>query len=127
MSYLDLRYLHISCAVASISLFVLRGGLSLAGMDWRRRQPLLRWLPHVVDSVLLLSAIALAVWSGHYPGQQNWLTAKVLVLLAYIGFGRQALRPGLPADQRVGWFAAALLSVGYIVAVALSRSVLPFA
>lgn len=85
----------------------------------------LRWLPHVNDTALLAAAIALAVWSGQYPLQQPWLTAKVCALLAYIMLGRQALRPGLSVAQRLPWVLAALASVAYIVAVAVSKRVIP--
>ena len=37
-----LRHLHITCVVLSITLFLLRGGLGLCGVDWRQRWPALR-------------------------------------------------------------------------------------
>ncbi len=121
VTYLALRHLHIGAALLSITMFTLRGGLALTGQDWRRWKPL-RWLPHVNDTVLLLAAISLAYWSGQYPIQQSWLTAKVLALLAYIGLGKLALRSVLPCRQRACWFVAALLCVGYILGVAHTRS-----
>ena len=78
------------------------------------------------DMLLLAAAITLAVWSGQYPFQQNWLTAKVVALVVYILLGKQALRPGLSWQKRLPWFGAALLTIAYIFAVALTRSPLPF-
>lgn len=121
MSYLVLRHIHIAAAAITIALFTLRGLLALAGVDWRRWRPL-RWLPHLNDTVLLVAAVSLAAISAQYPFQQPWLTAKVLALLAYIGFGKLALRPDLSRPRRAVWFGLALLCVGYIVAVARSRS-----
>lgn len=121
MSYFAIRHLHLFFAVCSIALFSVRGGLALAGIDWRRAQAL-RWLPHVNDSLLLAAAIWLALTTGQYPLQQDWLTAKVLALLVYILVGRQALRPGLTTTGRAYWLVAALASVAYIVAVAITRS-----
>lgn len=121
MEYATVRSVHIACACLSIALFVSRGAMQLAGIDWRRW----RWLriaPHVNDTLLLGAAIALAVMSAQYPFAQGWLTAKVLALLLYIGIGRIALQPGQPRSRQAVAFAAALASVGYIVGVALSRS-----
>ena len=121
MDYAHVRLLHIACAGISIGLFLLRGSLQLAGIDWRRW----RWLriaPHANDTLLLGAAIALTIMSGQYPLAQNWLSAKVLALLAYIVIGSIALRPAANRSRQALAFAAALATVGYIVGVAVSRS-----
>ncbi|MCP5282997.1 MAG: SirB2 family protein [Rhodoferax sp.] len=121
MPYADIRLLHITCAGISISLFLLRGVLQFSGVDWRRW----RWLriaPHVNDTVLLGAAIALSLYSHQYPLAQGWLSAKVLALLLYIGLGSIAFRRGRPRGQQFAAFVAALLTVSYIVAVAIHRS-----
>ncbi|HEX8613565.1 MAG TPA: SirB2 family protein [Telluria sp.] len=125
MGYLAVKHLHMSCAALSIFLFALRGVWML------RDSPQLgqRWVrsaPHIVDSVLLASAITMVVWSGQYPFAQPWLGAKVVALVVYIGFGVLALKPGRPKRVRATAFVAALLTVAYIVAVALTRQVIPF-
>jgi uncharacterized membrane protein SirB2 len=125
MDYTTIRLIHIGCAATTISLFLLRGGMALANIDWRRWPPL-RWLPHLNDTLLLTAAITLAVMSGQYPLQQGWLTAKVCALLLYIGLGRQALRPGQGRVPQAAWFVGALAAVGYIVAVAVTKRVLPW-
>ena len=121
MDYLWVKYLHVSCVVISISLFVLCGSLQLQSKPWRQWW-LLRVAPHVIDTVLLGSALWLVWRSGQYPFVDGWLTAKVLALLAYILLGMRALGKNTPASQRPVYFAAALLSVAYIVGVALTRS-----
>ena len=121
MSYADIRLVHMACASISISLFLLRGVLQFSGVDWRRWR-LLRVAPHINDTLLLSAAIALSVYSQQYPLAQNWLTAKVLALLLYIVLGSMAFRPGRPRAQQAAFFGAALLTVLYIVAVAISRS-----
>lgn len=123
MDYLVLRQVHVALAVASLLMFAGRGVLLL------RARPVpapLRWLPHLNDTLLLAAAITLAVWSGQYPFQQGWLTAKVCALLAYILFGKQALRRDISAARRLPWLIAALASITYIFAVALTRSPWPF-
>ena len=115
------KYLHVSCVVISISLFVARGTLQLQSKPWRQWR-LLRLAPHVVDTVLLSSALWLAWRIGQSPFVDGWLTAKVLALLVYILLGRRALGKNTPQVQRLPFFAAALLSAGYIVGVALTHS-----
>ena len=88
---------------------------------WRQWR-LLKMAPHVIDTVLLTSALWLAWRIGQYPFVNSWLTAKVLALLLYIGLGMRALGRNTPPAQRPAYFAAALLSVAYIVGVALTRS-----
>jgi uncharacterized membrane protein SirB2 len=75
----------------------------------------------VNDTVLLSAAIALAALSQQYPWREPWLGAKVLLLLAYIGFGKMALRPLQPARSQARWGALALLTVFLIVAIAVTR------
>jgi uncharacterized membrane protein SirB2 len=123
MAYADIRLLHISFASISISLFLLRGVLQFSGVDWRRWRAL-RIVPHVNDTLLLGAAIALSLYSHQYPLAQGWLTAKLLALLLYIGLGSMAFRRGRPRAQQFAAFVAALLTVAYIVAVAIKRSAL---
>jgi len=121
MSYFAIRDVHITCVTISISLFVLRATLQLAGIDWRRWK-LLRFLPHLVDTVLLSSAIWLACLLHQYPFVNAWLTAKFLALVVYVLLGRQALQVGTQTLRRALFFGAAVLSVSYIVGVALTHS-----
>ncbi|MEI7535677.1 MAG: SirB2 family protein [Comamonadaceae bacterium] len=121
MDYLFVRHLHVSCAALSITLFLVRGTCQTAGWPWRQW----RWLriaPHLVDTVLLGAAISLACWSQQFPLAQNWLSAKVVALLVYIGLGSLALRPGASRAVQCSAFLGALLTVAYIVGVALTRS-----
>jgi uncharacterized membrane protein SirB2 len=119
-AYLWIKYLHVACVILSLSGFVVRGALMLAA------SPLLdaRWVrvaPHVVDTVLLASAAWLAWVLQQYPFVHGWLTAKVVGLLAYIGFGMVALRRGRTKRMRAVFLALALASAAYVVWVALTR------
>jgi uncharacterized membrane protein SirB2 len=121
VDYLLLKYLHVSCVVASGCGFVLRGVWMLVDSP-RLQQRWVRIFPHIVDTGLLGSAIALAMLSGQYPLAQSWLTAKVVGLVAYILCGTMALKRGRTKAVRAGFFVAALLIFAYIVSVALNRS-----
>jgi uncharacterized membrane protein SirB2 len=81
-----------------------------------------RVLPHVVDTVLLLSAIALALRIAQYPFVHAWLSAKVLALLAYIVLGSIALKHGRSRRVRALSYGMALVVFLYIVGVAVTRS-----
>jgi uncharacterized membrane protein SirB2 len=121
MTYFALKHLHVTFAALSGLLFLVRGIWMLSGS--KRLQA--RWVkivPHVVDTLLLASAIGLAVWSSQYPGQQAWLTAKVLALVAYIVLGIIALKRGRTRQVRLAAFVGALACFGYIVAVAVTRN-----
>ncbi|KAF7598521.1 MAG: regulator SirB [Candidatus Dactylopiibacterium carminicum] len=121
MLYLTLKQIHFTAAMLSIGLFFLRGSLQLAGVPWRRWWPL-RYLPHLVDTVLLGVAIKLAVLIHQYPLVHGWLTAKLVALLGYILLGHWALRRDQPRRRAVAAFISALLCVGYIVGVGLTKS-----
>jgi uncharacterized membrane protein SirB2 len=115
--YLALRGVHIGCAVLTITLFVLRGGLMLADSPWQRNA-VLRYLPHAVDTVLLTTALMLITVIHQYPFSTGWLTAKVVLLVAYVVLGSIALKRGGTKRIRVAAFVAALASVGFLVTVA---------
>lgn len=121
MDHSTLRAVHIGCAGISIGLFVLRGAMQWGDIDWRRWRGL-RIAPHANDTLLLAAAIALAVTTAQYPLAQPWLTAKVLALGVYVVLGRVALKPKISPQRRGFAFIAALASVAYIVAVAMTRS-----
>lgn len=121
MMYLYLREVHIACVILSGVGFFLRGCGRLTGAPWVMR----RWaktVPHLVDTVLLSSAIALAVISQQYPLEQSWLTAKLIGLLIYIGCGMAAFRFSQRWGQTLFFFVLALCAYAYIVSVALTRN-----
>jgi uncharacterized membrane protein SirB2 len=72
--------------------------------------------------LLLVSAIGLMLVLSQYPLTHHWLTAKILGLVGYIGFGTVALKRGKTMKTRLLALVAALLCLGYILAVALTRS-----
>lgn len=120
MNYLAIKHLHITFAALSGSFFLLRGLWMLAESPMLQR----RWVkvvPHVVDTLLLGSALVLVFWSGQYPFVQTWLTAKVLALIAYIVLGTIALKRGKTKGVRTFALLAALATFAYILAVALTR------
>ena len=121
MSYLALKYVHVTCVLLSGLGFTLRGIAMLRDAAWRQHR-LVRVLPHLVDTTLLASALSMAWLSGQYPFVSDWLTAKFFGLLAYILLGMVALKRGRTRVIRVRCFSLALLAYAYIVSVALTRN-----
>lgn len=118
-----LKIIHLASAALSFVGFFIRGIWML------RDSPLLkrRWVkitPQVVDTVLLVSAITLAVQLHLSPMNQPWLMAKIIGLLAYIGVGLVALRFGRTKPVRAAAWLLGMLIFTYIASVAVSKSVL---
>ena len=120
IGYLDIRYLHVAAVATSITLFVVRTGwmLRAPGMLQRRW---VRVVPHVVDTVLLLSGAWLA-WQLGASGVRGWLPAKLVGLVLYVVLGSIALKRGRTRGARIGAAAAAVATFAYIAAVALTKS-----
>ena len=125
MSYLLLKHLHMTLAAVSGALFLARGAWMLADSPMRQRA-WVRSAPHLVDSLLLATAVILAWWSGQLTGVAPWLTAKLVALVAYILLGSLALKYGKTRQVRGAAFVAALACFGYIVATAVTKNPLFF-
>ena len=125
MEYLTLKTIHQTAVLLSVSGFFARGLAGLLGANWVRSR-LAKTLPHLVDSVLLLSALLLAWTLRLSPGAAPWLMAKIAGLLLYIALGVLALRPGLALPLRCSAWLAALICYAWIASVALSKNPLGF-
>ena len=117
--FVPILYTHITCVVLSGSLFFMRGCLVLGGVGIANHVAVKR-LSYLIDTTLLLAAIALVVIIHQYPFVQAWLTVKVLLLVAYIALGVFALRRGRTRAVRATCFVAALAVFGFIVSVAVT-------
>jgi uncharacterized membrane protein SirB2 len=124
MDYSLLRTLHLATVHVTLILFLLRGfwmvtDSALLNARWARV------VPHINDSLLLFAAIAMLVVGGLNPLEQPWLLAKIVGLLAYIGLGTFALKRGKTKAIRVKALIAAVGMFAYIMAVAITKQVVP--
>ena len=125
MNIVLLKLVHVSCAGTSYMLFFLRGLWLLRGSPISR-QRWTRTVPHVVDTVLLTSAIWLAIELNVSPLKHTWLMAKIVALLLYIGLGFLAIRFSRNQRMRlIAWIATQVVFF-YIISVALTRNPLPW-
>ncbi len=120
-----LKHAHIACAVLSITGYLVRGVWMMRESPWLQKK-WVRVAPHIIDTILFGSAILLAIQIQQYPLVHNWLTAKVLALVAYIVIGAIGLKYGRTRKIRVTAWLGAIAIFLYIVLVAVTRQVLPF-
>ncbi len=114
------KTIHVGCALLSIIGFTVRGILMMRDSVILQMR-FTKIAPHIIDTLLLGSAIWLAVQYGLGPGDNPWLMAKIIALLVYIGLGTVALKRGKTKQVRVFAWLAALLVFAYIVAVAVTK------
>lgn len=118
-----LKHLHLFLVVLVSISFLSR--LILAEFNPQTLQQ--KWLkigPHMIDSLLLLSGIALIFQGNWLAGDYAWLVAKFIVLVAYIGLGmlamhQQGMSRGLASIGAI----ACLLFIGKI---AVSKKIFLF-
>ena len=125
MDYFAVKLVHQSAVALSLTGFFVRGGASLSGARWVNSR-LAKTLPHIIDSMLLLSALVLAWMLRLTPMNSPWLLAKIVGLIVYVGLGVVALRPGHSAAVRATAWIAALATAGWIVSVAITKSAFGF-
>jgi uncharacterized membrane protein SirB2 len=119
------KHLHMTCVGLSVLLFTARGLGMLVDAQWIRNK-LMRVLPHIIDTALLLSAIALVIILQAYPFQSGWVNAKIIGLIVYIGLGVVALKKGKTKKVRATAFILGLITVGYIASVAVTHNPMPW-
>jgi len=86
-----LKTLHICLALISGLGFALRGFIRLV-LNKPLAHPLVRFGPHLVDTLLLASGVALWMILGLSPLSAGWFGIKLLMIVVYIGLGIAAFR-----------------------------------
>lgn len=125
MSYNILKTIHVSFVVLTFISFSLRAIWMLQESAMLRRK-LVKILPHIIDIILLASAIILLFKVQQYPLSHPWITAKVVALVAYIILGMVALKRGRTKKGRVRALIGAYAVFFYIFVVALTHNPLPY-
>lgn len=125
MDYAVVKTVHLSCVVITYVLFFVRGVWMINDSPLLQRR-WVRIVPHVNDTLLLGAAITLTLMIKQYPLTDAWLTAKAIGLVAYIGLGTLAMRPGRARGVRIAAWLTAQVVFFYIVAVALTHNPMPW-
>jgi len=118
-----IKILHISLVLISFASFLSRVALlqfnqTVLQTTW------LKILPHIIDTLLLLSGIFLVMQGSWYAGEYGWLVAKMVALIAYIGLGMMVMHK----QGKTRWlaFAGAISCYAYILSVAISKNIIPW-
>ncbi|WP_070967142.1 SirB2 family protein [Vibrio sonorensis] len=113
--YEGLKHFHLLTIALSATLLSVRYALMMANSSLLEKK-FLKVFPHINDTFLLLSGIALVFYTGFIPftPAAPWLTEKITCILAYIALGFFALKLGRNKLLRtfsffgaLGWLAMA--------------------
>ena len=122
MSYMALKHAHMMFALISIVLFMLRAWLAVPSPA-RIKSKVLKVLPHIIDTLLLILGVWLAVMMKYNPmGNSPWLAAKIIGVVLYIIVGTIAIKRGKTARQRLIATLAAIVIFAYIYGAAMTKS-----
>jgi uncharacterized membrane protein SirB2 len=116
--YVQIRSVHIACAIATGVLFAARGALVQAGYAALANHAVTRYLSYAIDTTLLTAALMLLTMLRLSPLATPWLAVKILLLLAYVVLGSYALRRARGERGRKACLIAALLCYGLMLGIA---------
>ncbi|NVJ60090.1 MAG: SirB2 family protein [Gammaproteobacteria bacterium] len=117
------KHLHMTFAGLSLLGFIIRGYWMISGSKLLHAKPV-KIIPHIVDTVLLASAVVLVVVTGLYPLKVDWVTLKLLLLVAYIILGTFALKRGKTKKTKIISFVAALITFFAIYGLAMHKPII---
>ncbi|WP_455819520.1 SirB2 family protein [Pseudomonas cerasi] len=123
--YFPLKHFHLLTVAISVLMFVLR-------FYWFQTHSLMlqrRWVrivPHLNDTLLLLSGGLLVAITHFYPfsPQGAWLTEKLFGVIIYIALGFIALGRR-PRAQKIRWIAFIVALIALVVIVKLATTKMP--
>jgi uncharacterized membrane protein SirB2 len=118
--YMMAKHLHLTAVGLSILLFIFRFIWSqfdagILAKKW------VKVVPHIIDTLLLASAIWLCVILSQYPIVNAWLTFKVIGVISYIVLGLFALKKAKTPVGRWLCFIAALAVLMATAMVAVTK------
>ena len=116
---------HVGLVMLSGGLFAGRGVGVLLGATMPM-SPVVRRCSQVIDTALLVAALLLLATLQLNPFTSPWLLAKLVLLVAYIGFGILALRRAPTLAGKGLAFAAARLCCVMMLIIASTRDPLGF-
>ncbi len=89
--YPMVKHLHLMFVAISIILLSVRFAMMLMKSKYLEKK-WLKIVPHINDTLLLVSALTLCFVIGQYPFVDAWLTEKIIAVVIYIVLGFKALK-----------------------------------
>lgn len=119
--YAEVKWVHVAAALASGSLFLLRGMLIQTAQQRLAMAAAVRYLSYSIDTVLLTAALMLVTMLPRGMFANGWLTAKLVLLVIYIVLGSFALKRARTRRGRLTCYLLALLVFGCMLSIARSH------
>jgi uncharacterized membrane protein SirB2 len=109
--YFAVKHLHLTLVAVSVLFFVVRFVLHMRASSIMDKK-FIKIAPHVIDTFLLLSGLALCFIIQQFPFVDPWLTEKIIAVAAYIALGIMAFK----ADRsKLFKFFAFIGAIGWVV------------
>ncbi|WP_462157794.1 SirB2 family protein [Pseudoalteromonas sp. GB56] len=115
MDYMALKHTHMMFVVLSVVLFYTRAFSRLSSGKLAANKGVFI-TSHIVDTLLLLSAIGLLIVASMNPLTIPWLWQKIILVIAYIVIGFKLLK-AQSKQQKLIWLGVntlVLLGIGYL-------------
>ncbi len=118
--YAQILLVHIAAVAISGALFAVRGVAAMAGVRWATSAPV-RYCTYTIDTVLLTAALMLVAILPPEVFANDWLTAKLVLVVIYIVLGIFAMRAGRTLRTRVVCYVGALSVFTSIAGIAYAH------
>lgn len=122
--YIPLKHSHLMFVVISLLFFTCRAVANLLEAQWLQK----KWAkisPHIIDTLLLGTGIALTTAIQQYPLAHHWLTVKIALLVFYIVFGALGMK-ATEKTKKILFFSLSFISVIMLLSVARTHNPLGF-
>lgn len=124
--YSLIRAIHATTAITSFILLVVRTYFLLHA-KYRLKSRAIKLSPHIIDTILLSSAISLVYIGGYSVNLENaWIIAKIVTLILYIFSGLYLFRLARRRKQIYITLSVSSLLYLYIILVAFTKNPFPF-
>ena len=104
----------------SLITFLLRGFWMLNGSAMLQKK-IVKITPHIVNTLMLLTGIAIAVYLKLSPGDNPWLMAKIIGIVLFIALGVAIVKVTNRKAKAALWLLALLVFID-IAMIAISKS-----
>lgn len=123
--YMAVKHIHLTLIAVSVLFFITRYIWVMTDSAMMQKK-WVKVVPHIVDTLLLTSALVLCVILTQYPFVTAWLTEKLIGLILYIGFGLLALKLGKDKKIKTVGFVLAIATIAFMGKLAVTKQAVLF-